>query len=366
MNCASNQLLSRSGLSQNQDRGIRRSYLRNLDQHVAQWLRGTDDFLEHGRAYDVFPQRNVFVSCPVFGALAVIDIGSSYIPAHQTSLFVVERVGTEEEPAILTVLPECSLLDFKRQAASQTCFALLAHPLEIFRMVRSGAKVRGDHVLHGEAGIVEHCLVRVERLALRVQDDNGLRYSIGNPAKLPLLLKEFLLRPFSIFDVSIASKPPDDVAFSVELWNDTYQEPTVLSVISPDASFQFAWLGSIQQGSPFTNELIQVIGVNDHLPTPTFPLLQGQAGVLVPAFVQIFLGSVREARPQERRNRVDDSLKPGSLLAELFESVTQLVAFRILGKFTHRRFVHRGVRTMLAVLETATHAEFSANAEITA
>src|SRR6202048_4012600 len=349
MNCASNQLLSRSGLSQNQDCGIRRSYLRNLDQHMAQWLGGTDDFLEHGRAYDVFPQRNVFVSCPVFGALAVIDIGSSYIPAHQTSLFVAERVVTEEEPAILTVLPAHSLLDFKRLAASQPSFAIFECLLEIFRMVDSGAKVRGKYILHGEAGMVEHCLVRVKRLAIRVQDDNGLRYSIGNPAKLPLLLKEFLLRPFSIFDVSIASKPPDDVAFSVELWNDTYQEPTVLSVISPDASFQFAWFGSIQQGSPFTNELIQVIGVNDHLPTPTFPLLQGQAGVLVPAFVQIFLGSVREARPQERRNRVDEGLKPGSLLAELFESIAQFVVFRILGQLTHDRSVNRDVRTMLAV-----------------
>src|SRR3984893_13539040 len=197
MNCASNQLLSRSGLSQNQDRGIRRSYLRNLDQHVAQWLRGTDDFLEHGRAYDVFPQRNVFVSCPVFGALAVIDIGSSYIPAHQASLFIVARVLTEEEPAILTVLPERSLLDFKRQAASQACFALLAHPLEIFGMKDTGAIVRGDYIFHGEPGIVEHCLVRVERVALRVQDDNGLRYSIGNPAEFALLLKEFFLRSFS-------------------------------------------------------------------------------------------------------------------------------------------------------------------------
>src|SRR6202035_6061226 len=171
--------------------------------------------------------------------------------------------------------------------------------------------------------------------ALRVQDDNGLRYSIGNPAKLPLLLKEFLLRPFSIFDVSIASKPPDDVAFSVELWNDTYQEPTVLSVISPDASFQFAWFGSIQQGSPFTNELIQVIGVNDHLPTPTFPLLQGQAGVLVPTLVQKFLGSIREARPQERRNRVDEGLESGSLRAVLFGSIALFVAFRILSQLTH-------------------------------
>jgi len=61
-----------------------------------------------------------------------------------------------------------------------------------------------------------------------------------------------------------------------------------------------------QQGKPFTNESIQVIGVNDHLPTPTFPLLQGQAGVLVPTSVQKFLGSIREARPQERGNRVDE------------------------------------------------------------
>src|SRR5437660_9017723 len=210
-------------------------------------------------------------------------------------------------------------------------------------MVDSGAKVRGKYILHGETGMVEHCLVRVEWVTLRVQDDNGVGYSIGNPAKLPLLLKKFRLRSFSIFDVSIASKPPDDAAFSVELWNDTYEEPTVLSVISPDASFQFAWFGSIQQCPPFTNEPIQVIGVNDYLPTPTFPLLQGQAGVLVPAFVQIFLGSVRVARPQERRNSVDYGLEPGSLLAELFESIAQFMAFRILGQLNHVRSVQGGL-----------------------
>src|SRR6202043_1436550 len=291
----------------------------------------------------------VFVSCPVFGVLAVIDIGSRRIPAHQTSLFVVERVITEEEPAILTVLPERSLLDVKRQAASQACFALLAHPLKIFGMKDTGAIVRGDYIFHGEPGIVEHCLVRVERVALRVQDDNGLRYSICNPAKLTLLLKEFFLRSFSIFDVGIASKPPDDVAFGVKLWNDTNEEPSVLSVISPDASFQFAWFAGFHQGEPFTYEPIQVIGVNDHLPTPTLPLLQGQAGVLVPAFVQIFLGSVRQARPQERRNRVDDGLEPGSLLAELFESIAQFVVFGILGQRTHVRSVQPGVGTILAI-----------------
>src|SRR6266404_8357487 len=305
------------------------------------------DCLGHSRKADLvnFSQA----PRPVFGALAVIDIGSSCIPAHQTSLFVVEWVVTEEEPAILTVLPEHSLLDFKRQAASQPSFAIFERPLEIFRMVDSGAKVRGKYILHGETGMVEHCLVRVEWVTLRVQDDNGVGYSIGNPAKLPLVLKKFRLRSFSIFDVGIASKPPDDVAFSVEFWKDTYKEPSVFSVISTDAGFQFAWFVIIQQGKPFTNESIQVIGVNDHLPTPTFPLLLSQTGVLVPALVQKFLGSIREARPQERRNCVDDGLKPGSLLAELFESIAQFVVFRILGQLTHDRSVNRDVRTMLAV-----------------
>jgi len=177
-------------------------------------------------------------------------------------------------------------------------------------------------------------------------------YSIGNPAKLPLVLKEFLLRSFSIFDVGIASKPPDDVASSVELWDDAYEEPSVLSVKSPDASFQFAWFPGIHQGEPFTKEPIQVVGVNDDLPTPTFTRFQGQAGVLIPAFVQIFLGSVRKACPQERRNRVDDGQEPGSLLAELFEGIAQLVAFRILDQLTHVRSVHRAARYNISNFES--------------
>jgi NAD(P)-dependent dehydrogenase (short-subunit alcohol dehydrogenase family) len=90
-------------------------------------------------------------------------------------------------------------------------------------------------------------------------------------AKLPFVLKEFRLRSFSIFDVGIASQPPDDVAFSVEFWEHTYQEPSVFSVISPDAGFQFALFGIIQQSKPFPKESIQVIGVNDHLQPQPFP-----------------------------------------------------------------------------------------------
>src|SRR5260370_42196048 len=101
---------------------------------------GTKYFLEHGGADDVFAQRNVFVSCPVFGALAIFDVGSRGIPAHQSTLFVEERIVTDEEPAILTVLAARSLFDFKRQAASQRRLALLPPSLENFGMGDSGAQ----------------------------------------------------------------------------------------------------------------------------------------------------------------------------------------------------------------------------------
>ena len=61
----------------------------------------------------------------------------------------------------------------------------------------SGAKISGftDHHLPlRKAGIVEaHSWFMAERIAARVEDDNGLRYSIGNPAKLPLVLQELLI-----------------------------------------------------------------------------------------------------------------------------------------------------------------------------
>src|SRR6185436_17610972 len=82
------------------------------------------------------------------------------------------------------------------------------------------------------------------------------------------------------------------------------------------------------------------------------------AGVLVPAFVQVFLGSVRQARPQEGRNRVDDRLEPSRFLAELFESIAQFGAFAILGQLDHVRSLHDGVRATLAIsnLKSQTHA----------
>src|SRR2546430_10520311 len=117
MNGASNQLFSGSGLTQDQDRGNRGSHFLDLREYSPKRCGGADDLFEHGGPYDVFAQGHVFVTHSVFRSLAIVDVGSCGIPAHETPLFVAERVGTDEEPTVLAILPPRALFDFKRQAA---------------------------------------------------------------------------------------------------------------------------------------------------------------------------------------------------------------------------------------------------------
>jgi hypothetical protein len=52
----------------------------------------------------------------------------------------------------------------------------------------------------------------------------------------------------------------------------------------------------------------------------------------------------RLGSPQDRQNRVDDGLEPGSLPAQLLEGIAQFVAFGISKQPIHVRSVHRAAR----------------------
>src|SRR2546427_8710322 len=114
---AATQLFAVSVFSEDQDPRNRGSLLPYLRERPPKWCGGAHDLFEHGGPYDVFAQRNVFVAHPVFRSLAIVDVGSRGIPAHETPLFVAERVVTDEEPTVLAILPPCALFDFKRLAA---------------------------------------------------------------------------------------------------------------------------------------------------------------------------------------------------------------------------------------------------------
>src|SRR5262245_11473531 len=103
VNGARDEFLSRSGLTQDENCGIRWCHFCDLHQYLAQWFRRPNDFLKHRRASDLLAQRQVLVSNSLFSLFAVLDIGPRGIPANGVSRFVSQRVVVNQEPAILTI-----------------------------------------------------------------------------------------------------------------------------------------------------------------------------------------------------------------------------------------------------------------------
>ena len=87
MNRTGNQLFAGSGLTLDENRRIRGSHSGNLFQYLAQRLGGTHDFFEHGRAHDLFAQRDGFVTHTIFGTFTIIDVRRGRIPSNDLSVF---------------------------------------------------------------------------------------------------------------------------------------------------------------------------------------------------------------------------------------------------------------------------------------
>jgi hypothetical protein len=96
-------------------------------------VQGRPQLYVHGQ---IRIRQEVFVPRRVFVSFAVIDVCSRGVAAHQPPLFVAKRVVTEQKPAILAILPQSSLFDFKRQPRCQIHPTLFTQSFQIFRVRR--------------------------------------------------------------------------------------------------------------------------------------------------------------------------------------------------------------------------------------
>src|SRR6266849_4942954 len=184
MNGPSNQLLAGSGFPQNENGGIRRCDLGDVCQHPPQGFGGPHELLEHGRAIDFFAQRDIFASHPLFGLLAVFDVGPCRIPANNVSLLVPQRMVADKKPTILPAAPPCSLLIFEWRTACKRLLAFVSQSLYIVRMKDPCAIVWGHYLPHREAGVIQRDPIHVESIPLRSQDGDAVRDGINDLSKL--------------------------------------------------------------------------------------------------------------------------------------------------------------------------------------
>src|SRR5271170_2684891 len=146
------QFLAGSCLPRDQNGGIGRRDLGDPSKHGLQRRRSAHDLLEHGCLVNLLTQRDVlsvelvpqrlnfFESLlqTAFGALATLYIGTCAIPPHDATLFIPQRIVSNQEPAVLPVLPPDSRLQLKRGTVGKCSLSKTFQLLQIFRMEDSG------------------------------------------------------------------------------------------------------------------------------------------------------------------------------------------------------------------------------------
>src|SRR5215469_3585624 len=153
-------------------------------------------------------------------------------------------------------------------------------------------KVIGMHRVVG--GPIPHffnCLAEIFRrlavdkfeLACRTHGRHKSRNTVDDQTQVLLISAESLLRALQVVDIGVGSIPIHDIAGLVSQWLVTKQEPAILSIKTPQTSFNFSTLPRCDVGAPPSFNPVQVLGVNSTSPTPTPSILKRQSGVVVPA-----------------------------------------------------------------------------------
>src|SRR6266851_3310576 len=89
-----------------------------------------------------------------------------------------------------------------------------------------------------------------------VLDNNGLRYCIGNSAKLALVLPQLLFGPLEVLNIRIRSVPSDDNALLITPRFAPEQEPTIFPMVAPQACFELPRLTRSEECPPLLHRLL--------------------------------------------------------------------------------------------------------------
>src|ERR1700723_674204 len=262
------QLFTRARLAQNQDRGFRWRDFCDFAKHSAERIRRPDDILKHRVTIDLFPQRQVFVARSLFVPDTVINVGARLIPLGDLSALVSKRVVLNQEPAVLTVLSERSMLEFERQSLRESSLSFDLKSFQVLRMKDFFPKVWRSHIVSSKARIGESGSIGVDRQARRVLNNYCLPGLGPNLPTVAFILPKLLFRLLKGFDISADSVPHYDLSGFIAVWFEANEKPTKDSIMSAHARFDVAWFTGNQQFPPSLHQCRQILRMDRHLPAP--------------------------------------------------------------------------------------------------
>jgi hypothetical protein len=105
MNRSRDEFLPCAGLAGDEHRRLADSDLARTRERRHQRWRGANDLLEHRGFVDFLTQGDIFLPESLLSGLAIVDIGTGYIPADDLPFVIANRVGTSQEPAVTSIAP---------------------------------------------------------------------------------------------------------------------------------------------------------------------------------------------------------------------------------------------------------------------
>src|SRR4029077_16967999 len=129
--------------------------------------------------------------------------------------------------------------------------------------------------------------------------------AIDDEAEVLLARSQHLLSAFAIFKISIRSVPLDDFSRFVMPGASAEQEPSKLPVEAPKATLHFEWLAGIQGFLVFGQHARDVIWMNRNQEAPIHRLFPGKTGIIQPAPIEKFSGTIPTNDPGKRGDRVN-------------------------------------------------------------
>ncbi len=156
--------------------------------------------------------------------------------------------------------------------------------------------------------ILLRALIGVDWACIRPEYKDVMRYEVQQLPKFRFLFADFFFRGFAFLNIETRSIPLDDVAVRIAKWHFPVEHPAVFSIRAADASFVFEDFSSREAGSPLGHNPLNVLRVNVSRPIPASHLVQSDAQVFQPRFIEVIEVAVGPGCVNQRRNRVDQKL----------------------------------------------------------
>src|ERR1043166_7029764 len=245
-----------------------------------------------------------------FGLLAVLNVGPGNVPSLDSSLRIEQRIVANQEPAIIAVFPQRTVLTFELPRVSEGLSQHFAQSSHIVRVEPPGGKVVLLHILQCDTVVIQRGLIRrqYEPIGSRDRDERG--GGVKGQAQIALARLQRLFGLLAIIDVRQEEIPGRDLTSRVPHGLSPDLEPPVDPVRAPAAVHTVIGLSGHEGLLPCLDHPRKIIRVDGSDEGPLQQFLPGPAEVLKGLAVGKLDLAHGAPRAHEPGNVVDD-LPPG-------------------------------------------------------